>query len=116
VHPIALKIYASKFSRQQAALKRFTRLLEAKHSAQLHASSLDAMKKELDQIQLACSMSHQLSNLREHFAAAKMIRELHDKLQQKLQELTAELGLSDVTLPTHPSGSDREYLKMFMLA
>ena len=100
----------------QAALKRFTKLLEAERSAQSHASSLDAVKKELDRIQLARSMSHQPSDLREHFAAAKMVRELHDKSQRKLQELTADLGLSDVTLPTNLSGSDREYLKMFALA
>src|SRR5260370_27981882 len=92
------------------------KLLEAECSAQLHALSLDAVKKELDRIQLAHSMSHQPSDLREHFATAKMIRELHDKSQWKLQELTADLGLSDVMLPTNLSGSDREYLKMFTLA
>ena len=100
----------------QAALKRFTKLLEAKHLAQTHASSLDAVKKELDQIELANTMSHQPSDLREHFAATKLIRELHDQSQQKLQDLTTDLGLSDVTLPSNLSESDKEYLKKYTLA
>ncbi len=97
----------------QVALKRFTKLLEAEHSAQAHASSLDAMKKELDWIQLAHSMSHQLSDLREHFATAKLVRELHDKSQWKLQELMADLGLSNVMLLNDLLESDKEYLKKY---
>src|SRR5260221_3748756 len=44
---------------ENATLKRFTKLLEAEWSAQVHATALNAVKKELDWIQLAHTTSHQ---------------------------------------------------------
>ncbi len=56
------------------------------------------------------------SDIREHFNAARHVIQLHDELQQKLWDLTADMGLSDLELPQQMTNTDREYLKKYMLA
>jgi len=90
--------------------------LDAEHSAQAHADALDAVKKELDHIKLAKTMSTNPMNLTEHYKAAKWVRELHDESQQRLQDLTANIGLSGFSLPPNPSPTDKEYIKKYILA
>ncbi len=101
---------------ENATLKRFTKLLEAEQSAQVHATALNAVKKELDQIQLACTTSHQPSDIQEHFNTARHVMKLNDKSQQKLQDLTADMGLLDLELPQQMTNTDREYLKKYTFA
>lgn len=101
---------------ENATLKRFTKLLEAERSAQVHTTALNAVKKELDRIQLAHTTSHRPSDIREHFNAARHVIQLHDESQQKLRDLTADMGLSDLELPQQMTNIDREYLKKYTLA
>ena len=90
--------------------------MDAERSAQAHADALDAVKKELDRIKLAKTMSTNPVNLTEHYKAAKQVWELHDELQQWLQDLTANIGLSGFSLPPNPSPTDKEYIKKYILA
>ena len=90
--------------------------MDAEHSAQAHADALDAVKKELDRIKLAKTMLTNPVNLTEHYKAAKRVRELHDESQQRLQDLTANIGLSGFSLPPNPSPTDKEYIKKYILA
>ena len=92
------------------------KLLDAEHSAQAHADALNAVKKELDHIKLAKTMSTNPVNLTEHYKVAKWVRELHDESQQWLQDLTANISLSGFSLPPNPSPTDKEYIKKYILA
>ncbi|KAF8333212.1 uncharacterized protein EI90DRAFT_3122263 [Cantharellus anzutake] len=57
----------------QAGMKKFAKLLEAKRSAQAHLDALDAVKKELDRISLARTLSHIPIDLTEHFQATQRV-------------------------------------------
>jgi len=92
------------------------KLLDAECSAQAHANALEVVKKELDRIKLVKTMSTNPVNLTEHYKAAKRVRELHDESQQRLQDLTADIGLSGFSLPPDPSPTDKEYIKKYILA
>ena len=66
----------------QAGMKKFAKLLEAEQSAQAHSNKLDAVKKELDCIDLAHKISHKPISLAEHYQAAEHVQALHDESQQ----------------------------------
>ncbi|KAF8336402.1 uncharacterized protein EI90DRAFT_172170 [Cantharellus anzutake] len=100
----------------QAGMKKFAKLLEAERSAQAHSDALDAVKKELDRISLARTMSHRPMDLKEHYQAALHVRSLHDESQARLHELTAQIGLSDLKLPQNPSDKEKEYIEKYILA
>ena len=99
---------------ENATLKKFTKLLEAKWSAQAHAMALNVVKKELDWIELAHTASHRPSDIQEHFDAARHVIQLHKELQQKLWDLTADMGLSDLDLPQQMTNADKEYLRKYI--
>ena len=90
--------------------------MDAECSAQVHTNALDAVKKELDRIKLAKTMSTNPMNLMEHYRAAKRVRELHDESWQWLEDLTANIGLSGFSLPPNPSPTEKEYIKKYILA
>ena len=92
------------------------KLMEAERSAQNHANALESVKKELDQIQHARSISTKPIDIKEHIKAAKAVHQLHDDSQQKLQDLTTHLGLSNISLPRNPSDHEKEYIKLHTLA
>jgi hypothetical protein len=52
----------------------------------------------------------------EHFQAAQHVRSLHDKSQECLHDLTAQIGLSDLKLPRNPSSTERDYMEKYILA
>ena len=92
------------------------KLMEAERSAQNHADALESVKKELDRIQHACTISARPADIKEHIKAAKAVRQLHDDSQRKLQSLTAHLGLSNISMPRELSQNDKEYVKLYTLA
>jgi hypothetical protein len=100
----------------QAGMKKFAKLLEAERSSQAHSDALDAVKKELDRISLARTMSHSPIDLQEHFEAAQRVRSLHDESQERLRDLTAQIGLSDLKLPRNLSSTERDYMEKYILA
>ncbi|KAF8318044.1 uncharacterized protein EI90DRAFT_3133537 [Cantharellus anzutake] len=100
----------------QAGMKKFARLLEAEWSAQAHSEALDAVKKELDRISLARTLSHSPINLDKHFQAAQHVRLLHNESQQRLRDLTAQIGLSDLKPLQNPSSTERDYMEKYILA
>jgi hypothetical protein len=100
----------------QAGMKKFAKLLEAERSAQAHSDALDAVKKELDRISLARTLSHSPVDLKEHFQAAQRVRSLHDESQERLHDLTAQIGLSDLKLLRNPSSAERDYIEKYILA
>ncbi|KAF8320163.1 uncharacterized protein EI90DRAFT_3020576 [Cantharellus anzutake] len=52
----------------------------------------------------------------EHFQAAQHVRSLHDKSQECLCDLTAQIGLSDLKLPQNLSSTERDYMEKYILA
>src|SRR5260221_13953312 len=97
-------------------MKTFMKLMEAERSVQNHANGLESVKKELDQIQHACTISTKPSDIKEHISAAKAIHQLHNDSQWKLQDLTTHLGLLNISLPRELSENDKEYIKLYTLA
>src|SRR5260370_16694368 len=97
-------------------MKKFAKLLEAEQSTQAHLNKLDAVKKELDHIDLAHKISHKPISLAEHYQAAEHVQALHDESQQQLSDLTAEIGLSYLNLPPSPSNVEKECIKLYILA
>ncbi len=100
----------------QAGMKAFMKLMEAERSVQSHANALESVKKELDWIQHAHVISAKPADIKEHIQAAKAICQLHDDAQQKLQDLSACLGLLNLSMPRDLSKNDKEYIKLYTLA
>ncbi len=92
------------------------KLMEVERSAQNHADALESVKKELDQIQHAHTISTKPADIKEHISAVKAVCRLHDDSQWKLQDLTAHLGLLNISLPRELSENDKEYIKLYTLA
>src|SRR5258708_28341493 len=97
-------------------MKTFMKLMEAERSVQNHADALESVKKELDRIQHARTISTKPADIKEHISAVKAICRLHNDSQQKLQDLTTHLGLLNISLPRELSENDKEYIKLYTLA